>query len=238
MSRGKAKTIDVGLPIVALAFVAGMLVDSWLRVYGPPIPAGVARGLGDSDRPSDTTASEPSHAAPPPPPRSEPRPAGAPTISAPPPKPTKPTAVATSGHSGKLRLPIEGIEVESLKGGFTEARAGHVHEAVDILAPRNTAVRAVEDGTVAKLFVSKAGGNTIYEFDETGRFAYYYAHLERYAIGLREGDSIKEGQVIGYVGTSGNAPKNTPHLHFAVFELGPERQWWKGKAIDPYPLFR
>jgi len=119
-----------------------------------------------------------------------------------------------------------------------EARSGHLHEAVDILAPRNTAVHAVEDGTLVKLFVSKAGGNTIYQFDESGRFAYYYAHLERYAIGLREGDSIKEGQVIGYVGTSGNAPKNTPHLHFAVFELGPERQWWKGKAIDPYLLFR
>jgi len=130
------------------------------------------------------------------------------------------------------------MEVESLKGGFVEARTGHAHEAVDILAPRNTAVHAVEDGTVAKLFVSKAGGNTIYEFDETNHFAYYYAHLERYAIGLSEGDSIKKGQVIGYVGTSGNAPKNTPHLHFAVFELGPEREWWKGKAIDPYPLFR
>jgi murein DD-endopeptidase MepM/ murein hydrolase activator NlpD len=229
MSRGKTKRIDVGLPIVALAFVAGMLVDSWLRVYGPPIPAGASRGFGDTAGPPE--ASSPAQS----PPRSDLRVAPAPSISAP---PAKGTPVATSGHVGKLRVPIEGIEVESLRGGFTEARTGHVHEAVDILAPRNTAVRAVEDGTVAKLFVSKAGGNTIYEFDETGRFAYYYAHLERYAIGLREGDPIKEGQVIGYVGTSGNAPKNTPHLHFAVFELGPERQWWKGKAIDPYPLFR
>ena len=114
----------------------------------------------------------------------------------------------------------------------------HQHEAVDILSPRNTPVHAVEDGTIAKLFFSKAGGNTIYEFDPTGRYAFYYAHLERYATGLREGETIAKGQIIGYVGTSGNAPPNTPHLHFAVFELGPERQWWKGKAIDPYPLLR
>ena len=234
MSRGKTKTIDVGLPVVALAFAAGMLVDSCLRVYGPPTPAGFAKGFDETSAPARTSPGVPSAS------RVEPRVAPAPTTAAPvtgaPPPPTTP--VATSGYSGKLRLPIEGMEVESLKGGFVEARTGHAHEAVDILAPRNTAVHAVEDGTVAKLFVSKAGGYTIYEFDETNHFAYYYAHLERYAIGLSEGDSIKKGQVIGYVGTSGNAPKNTPHLHFAVFELGPERQWWKGKAIDPYPLFR
>jgi murein DD-endopeptidase MepM/ murein hydrolase activator NlpD len=137
-----------------------------------------------------------------------------------------------------LHLPLDGITVESLKGGFTEARTGHPHEAVDMLSPRNTPVHAVADGTIAKLFVSKAGGNTIYEFDTSGRYAYYYAHLERYEAGLREGDAVRHGQVIGYVGTSGNAPPETPHLHFAVFELGPEHQWWKGKAIDPYPLFR
>jgi murein DD-endopeptidase MepM/ murein hydrolase activator NlpD len=234
MSRGKTKTIDVGLPVVALAFAAGMLVDSCLRVYGPPTPAGFARGFPETTIPPEPSPAMQSAS------RGGPRMAPAPSTIAPGTKapPTNAAPVATAGHTAKLRLPIEGIEVESLKGGFAETRAGHVHEAVDILAPRNTAVHAVEDGTVAKLFVSKAGGNTIYEFDETGRFAYYYAHLERYAIGLREGDSIKEGQVIGYVGTSGNAPKNTPHLHFAVFELGPEREWWKGKAIDPFPLFR
>jgi peptidoglycan LD-endopeptidase LytH len=234
MSRGKTKTIDVGLPVVALAFAAGMLVDSCLRVYGPPTPAGFARGFPETTVPPEPSPAMQSA------PRGGPRMSPAPSTIAPSTKapPTNAAPIATAGHTTKLRLPIEGIEVESLKGGFAETRTGHVHEAVDILAPRNTAVHAVEDGTVAKLFVSKAGGNTIYEFDETGRFAYYYAHLERYAIGLREGDSIKEGQVIGYVGTSGNAPKNTPHLHFAVFELGPEREWWKGKAIDPFPLFR
>ena len=238
MTRGKRRTLDVGPGVVALAFVAGMLVDSWLRVYGPPMPRALRSAPHDANEPAPAPRDTPAAVRP-----SKP----VPTISAAPAKPgtdatanARPPAapVATSGHSNTLRIPIDGIEVESLKGGFAEARTGHPHEAVDMLAPRNTAVRAVEDGTIAKLFVSKAGGNTIYEFDPTGRYAYYYAHLERYATGLREGDSIKQGQVIGYVGTSGNAPPNTPHLHFAVFELGPERRWWQGKAIDPYLLFR
>ena len=147
------------------------------------------------------------------------------------------TATVEADH--RLRVPIDGVKPESLKGGFYEAREGHPHEAVDIIAPRNTPVHAVQDGTIAKLFWSKGGGgNTIYEFDPSQRYAYYYAHLERYAAGVREGQHVAEGEVIGFVGTSGNAPRNTPHLHFAVFELGPERRWWRGKAIDPYPFFK
>jgi murein DD-endopeptidase MepM/ murein hydrolase activator NlpD len=138
----------------------------------------------------------------------------------------------------RLRLPIEGVDVETLKGGFAEARTGHPHEAVDILAPRNTPVHAVTAGTIAKLFISKAGGITVYQFDRRERYCFYYAHLQRYAPGLAEGDEIEQGQVIGYVGTSGNAPPDTPHLHFAVFELGPEKHWWEGTAIDPYALFK
>jgi murein DD-endopeptidase MepM/ murein hydrolase activator NlpD len=141
----------------------------------------------------------------------------------------------------KLRLPLDNVRAESLKGGFAERRAngkGHQHEAADILAPRNTPIHAVEDGTIVKLFVSKAGGQTIYQFDPTSRFCYYYAHLERYAIGLREGQHVERGDVIGYVGTSGNAPRETPHLHFAVFILTPEKNWWQGVPLDPYLVFR
>ena len=139
----------------------------------------------------------------------------------------------------RLRVPIDSVNPESFKGGFYDARTGHPHEAVDIMAPRNTPVHAVEDGTIAKLFWSKGGGgNTIYEFDPSDTYAYYYAHLERYAEGLREGERVAAGQVIGYVGTSGNAPKNSPHLHFAIFQLTPAHHWWQGKAIDPYPFFR
>ena len=109
---------------------------------------------------------------------------------------------------------------------------------MDLLAPRNTPVHAVENGTIAKLFTSKAGGLTIYQFDPSGHFAYYYAHLERYADGLKDGQPVTQGQIIGYVGTSGNAPPNTPHLHFAVFELNADKHWWQGRAIDPYLVFK
>jgi murein DD-endopeptidase MepM/ murein hydrolase activator NlpD len=139
-----------------------------------------------------------------------------------------------------LRPPLEHVNVNTMDGQFGESRAGGArgHEAVDLLAPRNTPVLAVEDGTIAKLFDSKAGGTTIYQFDPTGRFCYYYAHLESYASGLRENKPVAAGETIGYVGTSGNAPKNTPHLHFAIFELTPERRWWKGRPLDPYLVFK
>src|SRR5262249_58504484 len=107
-----------------------------------------------------------------------------------------------------LRLPLDNARVASMEGNFAESRSGEPrgHEAVDILAPRNTPIRAVEDGKIAKLFLSKAGGNTIYQFDPSERFCYYYAHLDRYADGLHDGQLVAKGEVVGYVGTSGNAP--------------------------------
>jgi peptidoglycan LD-endopeptidase LytH len=136
-----------------------------------------------------------------------------------------------------LEVPVEGVRPEQLTRSFEDQRSGtRTHEAIDILAPRNTPVKAVDAGTIARLFYSKAGGITIYQFDPSERFCYYYAHLERYADGLREGDTVKKGQIIGYVGISGNAPKNTPHLHFAVFRLTAAKRWWEGSPIDPYDL--
>ena len=149
------------------------------------------------------------------------------------------SVVAMSIASTHLRMPIDGVAPETLKGGFYDAREGHPHEAVDIMAPRGTPVHAVQEGTIAKLFWSKGGGgNTIYEFDPTTTYAYYYAHLQRYADGVQEGQRVAQGQVIGYVGTSGNAPPDAPHLHFAIFELTPAHHWWQGRAVDPYPFFR
>jgi hypothetical protein len=95
---------------------------------------------------------------------------------------------------------------------------------------------AIAAAVIQELFLSKPGGITIYEFDPQGTYCYYYAHLERYAEGLHEGMTVRQGEVIGYVGTSGNAQPNTPHLHFAIFKLGPEKHWWQGTAINPYPL--
>ncbi|HEY2907506.1 MAG TPA: M23 family metallopeptidase [Vicinamibacterales bacterium] len=159
-----------------------------------------------------------------------------------------PKSVATSGASSAidevrqhdLRVPIDGAVVQTFKGQFADRRenGNRPHEAVDILVPRNTPVHAVESGTIAKLFFSKGGGgNTIYEYDPSERYCYYYAHLERYADGLKNGQRVARGDVIGFVGTSGNAPPNTPHLHFAVFALGPTHQWWKGRPLDPYLVF-
>lgn len=136
-----------------------------------------------------------------------------------------------------LRFPIEHANLAVLKGSFAEVHNGHPHEAIDILAPRGTPIHAVEDGTVAKLFESKPGGHTIYEYDPTGKYCYYYAHLDRYAEGLHDGDTVRRGEVIGYVGTSGNAPPDTPHLHFTIFELKEPKRWWQGRAIDPYLVF-
>jgi murein DD-endopeptidase MepM/ murein hydrolase activator NlpD len=103
------------------------------------------------------------------------------------------------------------------------------------MAPSGQPVVAVEDGTIAKLFKSGPGGLTVYQFDPTEKYAYYYAHLDRYADGLAEGDKVKRGHTIGYVGSTGNASTTQPHLHFAIFRLGPEKEWWKGDPLDPYP---
>jgi peptidoglycan LD-endopeptidase LytH len=137
-----------------------------------------------------------------------------------------------------LIVPVEGIAPDALVDTFDEGRPGHRHEAVDIPAPRGARVYAVDDGTLVKLFTSVPGGLTAYQFDPEGNLAYYYAHLDRYADGLEEGMSLRRGDLIGYVGSSGNASTDAPHLHFAVFRLGSERQWWKGDPVNPYPALR
>jgi peptidoglycan LD-endopeptidase LytH len=144
-------------------------------------------------------------------------------------------AVGATSSLFEMTPPIAGLALADLRDMFGEVHNGHPHEAIDIQEPRGTPVRAVVAGTVRKLFLSKPGGNTIYEFDELEVYCYYYAHLDAYAEGLREGMRVGVGDVIGYVGSTGNADSRTPHLHFAIFELGPEKLWWKGKAIDPYP---
>ena len=134
-----------------------------------------------------------------------------------------------------LGLPIEGMRMADLRDMFAEEHNGHPHEAIDIMTPKGTPVHAVVPGTIQKLFLSKAGGITIYQFDRDKIYCYYYAHLERYADGLEEGMQVERGEVIGYADSTGNASPLAPHLHFAVFELGPEKQWWKGRAVNPYP---
>lgn len=133
-------------------------------------------------------------------------------------------------------IPVKGVIRSAIRDSFDEGRGDHRHEAIDILAPRGTPVIAADAGVVTKLFTSDAGGLTIYVFDPDERFCYYYAHLDRYAGDLHEGQQLRRGQVIGYVGTSGNAREDTPHLHFALIRLDVEKRRWKGTYVNPYPL--
>ncbi len=136
-----------------------------------------------------------------------------------------------------LLLPVQGIRPEDLQNTFEDSRSGgRVHKAIDIIAPKNTPVVAVEDGRIAKLFTSKQGGLTIYQFDPSEAYAYYYAHLDRYAEGLKEGAMLRRGQVIGYVGITGNAGPDNPHLHFAIYRLTAEKRWWEGDPINPFSV--
>lgn len=188
-----------------------------------------------------------------------PRNAGAPTAPAAPgiDKPPPPAALArlpaSAGGPEKQELPgdaqrlaqkrplvvpVAGIAPKALVDTYDQARGGRKHEAIDIMAPRGTPVHAVDDGPVAKLFTSKAGGLTVYQFDPQGRVAYYYAHLDRYAAGLKEGMQLRRGDLVGYVGVTGNAAPDAPHLHFAMFKLGPDKRWWQGEPINPYPALR
>ena len=149
------------------------------------------------------------------------------------------SAIAMLRRRG-LKFPVEGVDRDELRDAFSDTRGqGRSHEALDIMAPRGTPVRAVEDGTIEKLFDSRGGGGlTIYQFDPSQTFCYYYAHLDGYAPGIREGQSLRRGQIIGYVGSTGNASPDAPHLHFAIFQLTPERKWWKGEPLNPYPVFK
>ncbi|MCC4605209.1 M23 family metallopeptidase [Xanthomonas campestris] len=160
-------------------------------------------------------------------------PAVAAASATPAPAPVTDTSATTAG----LLIPVQGVGSNQLQDTFTDARSeGRVHDAIDILAPSGTPVLAVADGTVEKLFTSERGGLTVYHFEPGGTYCYYYAHLERYADGLTEKQTIKRGQVIGYVGSTGNANPAAPHLHFEIHRLGPEKQWWKGEALNPYPV--
>ena len=208
-------------------FLAGVVVTAAIRPAVPPVgapPASATSAAKVEVQPS-LKETPPAVSPPPLPSAAEPR-----IISADP---------IEDLRRRQLTLPVQRISKEDIRDNFDEMRGGNRrHEAIDVLAPRNTPVLAVEDGTIARLFLSDAGGITIYQFDPTETYVYYYAHLEGYATGLKERDRVSRGQAIGYVGTTGNAPRDTPHLHFAIFKMAGEKQWWRGTAIDPYLVLR
>ncbi|MDP9423298.1 MAG: M23 family metallopeptidase [Pseudomonadota bacterium] len=138
-----------------------------------------------------------------------------------------------------LAIPVVGVKPEQLVDTYTQARAGgaRVHDAIDIMAPRGTPVVAAAPGRLEKLFFSQGGGGiTAYVRSDDGRWTYYYAHLDAYAPGLREGQRIERGDPIGTVGASGNANSAGPHLHFAIHRMSPGEKWYQGSPINPYPL--
>ncbi|MFL6212508.1 MAG: M23 family metallopeptidase [Blastocatellia bacterium] len=136
-----------------------------------------------------------------------------------------------------LLIPVAGVTADQLRDTFTQARSeGRQHDAIDILALQGTPVLATADGVVVKLFQSDRGGVTLYQLDPSGRYVYYYAHLMRYADGIAEGKQLRRGDVIAYVGDTGNAGTGNYHLHFAISKMTSPRQWNGGEAINPYPL--
>lgn len=144
------------------------------------------------------------------------------------------SGLPASAISGLL-MPVVGVKPGDLVDTYTQAReARGVHDAIDIMAARGTPVVAANDGEVVKLFDSVRGGLTVYQFGPQQKVVYYYAHLDRYAPGLAEGQMLRRGDPVGFVGSTGNASADAPHLHFEIGVLGPEKHWWQSKPINPY----
>jgi murein DD-endopeptidase MepM/ murein hydrolase activator NlpD len=143
---------------------------------------------------------------------------------------------ATVNGGLSLIVPVKGVHPSLVRDTYTASRGARTHNALDIMAPRGTPVLAAADGTVYRLRSNAAGGITIYQRDASEQYIFYYAHLERYRSGLREGDHLRQGDVIGYVGTTGNAPPNVPHLHFQVMKYRRDGRYWDGEPVNPHPM--
>ncbi len=237
---------------LALGFAAGVLAlglflygTGKLRVGEPAVVSApvttVAPAATPSVAPPDTSMPAATATALPPPPN--------PALTAAPPAMqsmpmdsklnTRAEAPAAAGSAvGSIGLPLKGLTRGAIQDTFNDTRGGgNKHEAADLMSPRGTPVMAVVEGNVMKLFNSKKGGITVYQYDNAQKFCYYYAHLDKYAEGLKEGMLLRKGDVLGYVGSTGDAQANNPHLHFAILELGPDKHWWEHTtAVNPYPV--
>lgn len=233
--------------MLALALL-GILVAVLQRRFGhyPATPISSASPTLETvatPTPEATTAS--------PSPQSEttPQPEGTPSPTSPSPTST-PTAETTPspnlpippiGFVGSLKLivPVAGVKPEQLHDTFADSRSeGRVHDAIDIPAPLETPVLAAANGQILKLFQSERGGTTIYQLSADKKLVFYYAHLQRYADGLFEGKVVRQGEVIAYVGDTGNAGPGNYHLHFSIMVVSDPKRYWEGVNINPYPLLR
>ncbi len=137
----------------------------------------------------------------------------------------------------RLLIPVAGVAPQDMQDTFGDARDGdRRHNAIDILAPRNTPILAADDGVILRMSSNALGGITIFAVDVDRQFVYYYAHLDHYDPGMYAGRKLTKGDTIGYVGTTGNAPKNVPHLHFQIMRWPDDGKYWVGEPINPYPL--
>jgi murein DD-endopeptidase MepM/ murein hydrolase activator NlpD len=141
--------------------------------------------------------------------------------------------------SQSLIIPVAGIQSKDLRDTFNDARSeGRVHNAIDIMAPRGALVVAATDGKLVKFFDSEKGGITIYQMGTDQKTIYYYGHLDRRAENLREGDFVKQGTLLGYVGDTGNSGAGNYHLHFSIWTVDDPKRYWEGTNINPYPLLK
>ena len=155
------------------------------------------------------------------------------------PAPDASVSAQAGSSSSSLIIPVQGVRPEQLQDTFTASRSeGRAHDAIDIPAPQGTPVLAAASGRIIKLFQSERGGTTIYQLDPDNRTIYYYAHLQRYADGINEGHFARQGEVIAYVGDTGNAGAGNYHLHFSIAKVSDPKRWWEGTNINPYPLLR
>lgn len=227
--------VDRILTIVATATITSAV---WIVAGGSLIEMAGSDSQIESTRPAEAA---PSPAAP--------VPTEMENISGgPPPLPGESDAVAQTletstadrpkeSETRELMVPVLNVRADDLSDTFTDARGDNrrLHEAIDILAPAGTSVRAAAPGTIEKMFVSDAGGNTIYVRSQDRETIHYYAHLGEYAKGLKDGQRIRRGQRLGTVGSSGNASPKAPHLHFAIMRTTKDAKWWEpANAINPY----
>lgn len=142
-------------------------------------------------------------------------------------------------RSRDLMVPVHGVRPSQLSDTYNAPRSGgRIHEALDVMARRGTPVVSADDGIVRRISTNPLGGRTVYVVDHAQKYVHYYAHLDSYARGLREGQRVRRGDLLGTVGTTGNAPRNAPHLHYQLLRYRDARMWWTGEPVNPLPHMR
>jgi len=228
----------IGILLIVVLVVGAFAVFLWIRVkrdaanstavVASEIPIPAPPTVAPSVTPSTTPLPTPSLEAP----QSEPGLTSSPSVH---------NTPAPSSFVGQLSLviPVMGVRPDQLIDTFADARSeGRAHDAIDIAAAAGTPVLAVSDGEIIKLFQSERGGTTIYQLSPDKKLVFYYAHIQRYADGIYEGKYVRQGEVIGYVGDTGNAGAGNYHLHFSIAALTDPKRYWEGTNINPYPLLR